>query len=214
MGVRNMTQNRLRFSRDQHESSVGQVFVANGLTYRLEGKAGDGAIGFVRKATQLGTLTPVAVKFLAPELKYIDESSLEDIHARFRREGFRGASLDHEDLVKILSYEENEDGSCFRDQNGPCNPFIVMEYIRGKTLESFIRGCEGQVPEVLYFPPRAFVSRRASSAPPVGPSQPVQPCRDTAARSPILHSARYTVPSRAASRRPGSERCAQPASDA
>jgi hypothetical protein len=71
----------------------------------------------------------------------------------------------------------------------------------------------GQVPKVLYFPPRAFVSRRASSAPPVEASKPIQSCRDTAVRSPILHSARYTMPSRAASRRPGSERCARPASD-
>ncbi len=81
-----------RFLRDEHESAVGQIFSASGHTYRLEGKAGDGAIGFVRKAMEMGTLRQVAVKFLAPELKYIDESSSEDIHIRFKREGLRGVS--------------------------------------------------------------------------------------------------------------------------
>lgn len=128
-----------RFLRDEHSSTVGQVFTTDGRKYRLEGKAGDGAIGIVRKARELGTLQQVAVKFLAPELKYIEESSLHDIHTRFRREGMRGVSLTHDNLAKIISYEENEGSSSFEEGDGPCNPFIVMEYVQGKTLESFIK---------------------------------------------------------------------------
>ncbi len=49
----------------------------------------------------------VAVKFLAPEFRYIEASSWDDIRERFRREGRKGPSLDHENLVKIRAYEDN-----------------------------------------------------------------------------------------------------------
>ena len=131
-----------RFSRDEHESPAGQLFQSKGRTYRLEGKACDGAIGFVRKARDLETGDQVAVKFLAPELKYIEASSLDDISVRFRREGLRGSSLGHDNLVKILSHEENLHAATFADSLGPCNPYIVMEYVQGRALESFVRNQE------------------------------------------------------------------------
>jgi serine/threonine protein kinase len=129
----------LRFSRDEHNSSAGQEFTANGRRYILAGKVGNGAIGFVRKARDLASNDMVAVKFLAPEIKYIDESSFEDIHVRFHREGQRGAALFHDNLVRILAYEENENGVNFQPNEGPHNPFIVMEYIQGRTVEDHIK---------------------------------------------------------------------------
>ena len=126
------------FSREQHTSSTGQRFIAGGREYLLEGIIGNGAIGVVRKARDLETREQVAVKFLAPEPKYIEQSSFEDIHRRFRREGIRGTELNHPNLVKIIAYEENENASSFLNNDGPCNPFIIMEYIRGTTLEHFI----------------------------------------------------------------------------
>lgn len=128
-----------RFIRDRLRACESQVFTAEGREYVLQGLVGDGAIGVVRKAKDIKLGNQVAVKFLAPEFKYIEMSSMDDIHARFRREGLRGAALDHENLVKILSYQENEDACSFKANAGPCNPFIVMEFVRGKTLESFIR---------------------------------------------------------------------------
>ena len=50
----------------------------------------------------------------------------------------RGAGLAHDNLVKVVAYEDNEDGKCF-DGNQVSNPFIIMEYVRGCTLESLIR---------------------------------------------------------------------------
>jgi serine/threonine-protein kinase len=115
-------------------------FEAEGRLYKLAGKLGDGAIGVVRKAVDCETKNIVAVKFLAPEPKYIDEEALEDIYRRFRREGERGTSLNHNNLVEVISYQENKNGENFKTgDNIPTNPFILMELIQGRTLEDYIR---------------------------------------------------------------------------
>jgi serine/threonine-protein kinase len=114
------------------------MFIAKGKEYELQGKIGDGAVGIVRKAIVKSSGKLVAVKFLAPDPKYIDIAAFDDVAQRFRREGIRGAGLDHENLVKIIAYEDNESGTCF-GQKSVTNPFIVMEYVRGCTLESLIK---------------------------------------------------------------------------
>lgn len=116
----------------------GQRFTAGGQEYEFHGAIGNGAVGLVRKARNLKTGDTVAVKVLAPDPKYIDLNAFEDVQQRFKREGVRGARLHHENLVRIIAYEDNEAGSCFK-QNDVKNPFLVMEYISGKTLESLIR---------------------------------------------------------------------------
>ncbi len=116
---------------------TGQVFEVGGVSYVLEGKLGNGAVGTVRRARNRTTGRLVAVKFLAPDPKYIDVSAFDDVKERFRREGQRGAALRHENLVEILAYEENADGAAFRSGH-PKNPFILMEYVRGRTLESLV----------------------------------------------------------------------------
>src|SRR6202035_566792 len=63
--------------------------------------------------------------------------TFEEVSRRFRREGERGTHIDHEHMVRILAYCDNELGSAFRSHN-PINPFIVMEYMAGRTLESYI----------------------------------------------------------------------------
>ena len=128
------------FTRDNFQVTSGQRFVTGGKEYTLGGSVGAGAIGIVRRAVELRSRIQVAVKFLAPEPKYIEESSFEDMRARFRREGMRGEGLSHNHLVKIIAYEENKDGSCFpeKDNSYPVNPFIVMEQIQGRTLEHHI----------------------------------------------------------------------------
>ncbi len=80
----------------------------------------------------------MAVKLLAPDPKYIDVAAFGDVEQRFKREGLRGAHLRDENLIEIIAYEENKEGSCFHDGKVR-NPFIVMEYVQGRTLESFIR---------------------------------------------------------------------------
>jgi len=115
----------------------GLVFEAAGKSYVLEGKLGNGAVGVVRKARDRSSDRIVAIKFLAPDPKYIDIAAFDEVGERFRREGLRGAGLTHENLVEIVAFEDNADGSCFRSGH-PKNPFIVMEYVRGRTLESLI----------------------------------------------------------------------------
>jgi serine/threonine protein kinase len=102
------------------------------------GRLGDGAAGLVRKAKRLESSELFAVKFLAPDPKYIDTEVFDDVARRFKREGERGAHLKHDNLLDIVAYSDNDKGSAFRT-GAPSNPFIVMEYVNGRTLESYIR---------------------------------------------------------------------------
>jgi len=125
-------------SRDLCNSKVGQIFTVRGVEYDLAGKLGDGAAGIVRKVRRISDEVELAIKFLAPDPKYIDEAVFDDVAARFRREGQRGPQLKHEGLVAIHAYEENGDGSAFVSRH-PKNPFILMEIVKGCTLEDFIK---------------------------------------------------------------------------
>ena len=133
-----MEPNDHQLSRANCRPRNGMVFIAHNEEYHLGGKIGDGAVGLVRKATRRSSGGLFAVKFLAPDPKYIDETSFDDVAARFRREGMRGPNLAHPNLVRILAYCENDQGAAFRGA-GPCNPFIVMECVRGRSLESYIK---------------------------------------------------------------------------
>lgn len=124
-------------SREFCRPMAGQKFTVLGHEYTLGGSLGDGAAGLVRKATG-DDRGEYAVKFVAPDPKYIEESSFDDVAARFKREGERGAHLRHPHLVRIYSYCQNDDGSAF-ESDDPKNPFLLMEQIKGKTLESFIK---------------------------------------------------------------------------
>ena len=65
----------------------------------------------------------VAVKILRPEL--VED---EDFVARFKRESLAAASLSHPNIVNI--YDVGEENGVY---------YIVMEYVRGKTLKDYIR---------------------------------------------------------------------------
>ncbi len=141
----------------------GQVFKAGEREYKLGGAVGDGAIGVVRKAQDRESERIVAVKFLAPEPRYVELASVPDIAARFRREGLRGISLHHPNLVQMLAYEDNEDGSCFRANDGPAVPFIVMEYVKGNSLESVIKA-SGPPKSVVIDDRTLFIAHQISEA--------------------------------------------------
>ncbi len=126
----------------------GQVVATRDQEYILRGRIGNGAVGLVRRAESRTTGRMVAIKFLAPDPKYIDVAAFDDVAERFRREGERGVHLNHEHLVSILGYEENQDGQCFRDRSVK-NPFFVMEFVRGVTLERTIRNLSrGDTPAI------------------------------------------------------------------
>ena len=148
-----------KYSRDNLEVVVGQRVVTRGVEYKIQGRVGDGAIGVVRKALNVATGNIVAIKFLAPELRYIEENSLDDIYSRFRREGRRGILLDHSNLIQIIAYEDNENGSSFIEDNGPHNPFIVMEYVKGRTLENHIKKYANNKPEFNINPQTLYLAK-------------------------------------------------------
>jgi len=125
-------------NRELCTACAGQMFLADGAEYRLGGKEGDGATGLVYKAMRNNDGQVQAVKFLAPDPKYINPEAFDDVTARFKREGERGPQLSHPHLIDIYSYNENENGRCFTG-GSPKNPFVLMEFVRGRTLEDFLR---------------------------------------------------------------------------
>lgn len=125
-------------TRELFKSRTGQRFKVADREYDLAGKIGDGAAGVVRKARVIKGGEVFAVKFLAPDPKYIEESAFDDVATRFKREGEKGPKLQHRGLIEIDAYCENPGSSAFIGK-GPANPFIIMEYATGRTLEDFIR---------------------------------------------------------------------------
>ncbi len=84
---------------------------------------GEGAMGRVYEAKQVTLGKMFAAKILAPHLLN-DESS----HARFASEAHNAASLNHPNCVSVVDYGQTPDGITF----------IVMEFIKGDTLEHII----------------------------------------------------------------------------
>ena len=89
-------------SRAIFNATANQTFTVSNVEYILGGTVGNGAAGIVHRAKRVDNGTPVAVKFLAPDPKYLEEESFEDVARRFAREGQRGPRLDHPSLIKVV----------------------------------------------------------------------------------------------------------------
>ncbi len=98
--------------------------------YRVLAKVGQGGMGSVYKALHLAFDELRALKVIAPEL-LSDELFVK----RFKHEAVITRRLQHPNAVRVDDIDEAEDG----------RPFIVMEFIEGKSLKKLIRE-EGPLP--------------------------------------------------------------------
>ena len=133
-----------------------------GGRYELGGLLGRGGMAEVRRAEDLRLGRTVAIKRLRADL-----ASDPTFQARFRREAQSAASLNHPAIVAV--YDTGEELAT--DGTGLMLPYIVMEYVEGRTLRDILR--EGR----RILPERALEitgvrARRARLQPPRGHHPP------------------------------------------
>ncbi|MFZ5966320.1 MAG: Stk1 family PASTA domain-containing Ser/Thr kinase [Bacillota bacterium] len=95
-----------------------------GNRYEIIEKIGGGGMALVYKAKCQLLNRYVAVKILRPEF-----TSDEDFISKFKRESQAAASLSHPNIVNIYDVGEEENDIYY----------IVMEYVKGKTLKKIIK---------------------------------------------------------------------------
>ncbi|MFW6090247.1 MAG: Stk1 family PASTA domain-containing Ser/Thr kinase [Actinomycetota bacterium] len=98
-----------------------------GDRYELGEVLGRGGMAEVRRGRDRRLGRTVAIKMLR-----IDHASDSTFQARFRREAQSAASLNHRNIVAV--YDTGED-----DFDGNRIPYIVMEYVEGRTLREFVQ---------------------------------------------------------------------------
>ena len=106
-----------------------------GGRYELDGVVGRGGMAEVYRARDIRLDRVVAVKTLREDL-----ARDATFQARFRREAQSAASLNHPSIIAV--YDTGE------DMEGPANvPYIVMEYVDGRTLRDLLREDRRLLPE-------------------------------------------------------------------
>ena len=117
-------------------NSDGQTLI--GGRYALGELLGRGGMAEVRKGTDTRLGRVVAVKRLRTDL-----ASDVTFQARFRREAQSSASLNHPAIVAV--YDTGEEQAT--DGSGVSQPYIVMEYVAGRTLRDILREGRKILPE-------------------------------------------------------------------
>ena len=107
-----------------------------GSRYELSELLGRGGMAEVRKGTDTRLGRIVAVKRLRTDL-----ASDATFQARFRREAQASASLNHPSIVSV--YDTGEEMTDDR----VAQPYIVMEYVAGRTLRDILREGRKILPE-------------------------------------------------------------------
>ena len=116
----------------------GRPMVRVGGRYELTGLLGRGGMAEVRKGTDVRLGRVVAVKRLRTDL-----ASDPTFQARFRREAQASASLNHPSIVAV--YDTGQEMST--DGSDVAQPYIVMEYVAGRTLREILREGRKILPE-------------------------------------------------------------------
>ncbi|HEY3529920.1 MAG TPA: Stk1 family PASTA domain-containing Ser/Thr kinase [Nocardioides sp.] len=118
------------------EASEAQSLI--GGRYALGELLGRGGMAEVRKGTDTRLGRTVAIKRLRTDL-----ASDVTFQARFRREAQSAASLNHPAIVAV--YDTGEVPAS--DGSGISQPYIVMEYVAGRTLRDILREGRKILPE-------------------------------------------------------------------
>ncbi len=117
-------------------SNQGPTLV--GGRYELGELLGRGGMAEVRKGTDTRLGRAVAIKRLRTDL-----ASDATFQARFRREAQSAASLNHPAIVSV--YDTGEELAT--DGSGIAQPYIVMEFVAGRTLRDILREGRKILPE-------------------------------------------------------------------
>jgi eukaryotic-like serine/threonine-protein kinase len=112
--------------------------------YELGGLIGRGGMADVHRGLDTRLGRTVAVKLLRPDMARDPQ-----LRARFKREAQSVAALNHPSIVAIYDTGEHtvEDGS----EDSVRVPYIVMEFVEGKTLRDLIRAKEVSVDQAIEF---------------------------------------------------------------
>ncbi|MEA2494139.1 MAG: hypothetical protein QOJ29_2050 [Thermoleophilaceae bacterium] len=90
--------------------------------YRIESVAGQGGMGVVYRATQIGLDRAVALKVITPAFAHDEE-----FRARFQRESRLAASIEHPNVIPV--YEAGQQDETL---------FLAMRYVDGTDLKSLL----------------------------------------------------------------------------
>src|SRR3954465_10617022 len=96
--------------------------------YRIESVAGQGGMGVVYRATQLGLDRTVALKVITPAFAHDEE-----FRVRFKRESKLAASIEHPNVIPV--YEAGEHDGVL---------FLAMRYVEGTDVKSLLNR-EGRI---------------------------------------------------------------------
>jgi eukaryotic-like serine/threonine-protein kinase len=105
-----------RFVAIEHDPLKGKLI---GNKYRLSERIGQGGMGTVYRAIQVGLNRPVAVKILKRELN-VDPDTV----ARFHREANAMSLLTHPNTVRVYDFGQTDDGLLY----------LVMELLEGELI--------------------------------------------------------------------------------
>jgi serine/threonine-protein kinase len=92
--------------------------------YQLRRRLGQGGMGVVYKARHIFLKTTHAIKIILPELVGGDQEFL----TRFRQEAMAAAAIRHQNVIAVTDYGVIHETT----------PFLVMEYVQGRTLHDIL----------------------------------------------------------------------------
>src|SRR5918997_6416606 len=115
---------------------AGDQMVIGGR-YELDDLLGRGGMAEVRRAVDTRLGRPVAIKQLRTDL-----ATDPTFQARFRREAQSAAGLNHPNIVSV--YDTGEELS---PDGSHVQPYIVMEYVPGRTLREVLNDGRKVLPE-------------------------------------------------------------------